>query len=1118
MEFRMLGELEVRDGGDRRIPLGAGKQRAVLALLLLHANEVVATDRLIDELWGESPPETARKAVQVHITRLRKALGAGRIRTRERGYVLDLDSDELDLRRFERRVLEARDLREQGEDARAADVLRDALGLWNGPPLADFAYEPFAQNEIARLEELRLEALEERVDADLAIGHGGDLVGELEILVAQHPYRERLRGQLMLALYRDGRQAEALAVYQQTRRLLVDELGIEPSPALQRLEGAILRQEPALETVFEEARPTALPKPRRRRRWTLAAAGAGLALITGAVAFAVIRASGPDHLSRVDENAIGVIDAEAAGIESQVSLAGRPSAIAAGGGFVWVASEADGTVSRIDPETGAVQTLPLEGGVAGLAYGSGALWVANPEGRTVAQIDPGALRVVQTVAVGNGPSAVAVGQGAVWVGNTFDGTLSRIDLAGEGVETISLGTTPAGIAVGGDGVWVTSEAAGTALRVDPRSGRVLQPVGVGNGPTGVAADGQEVWVVNRQDGTVTRIDPSSNSVSATIEVGESPTAVAIGVGAVWVANGGDGTIARIDAEGGRVEETIELESSPSGLALADGKVWTTTLPSPHSHRGGVLRVEVEFNCDCIDPAFAGYAWLEWGAFTLTYDGLVAYRRVDGIAGAALVPDLAARIPRPTDEDTTYTFELRPGISYSDGTPVRASDIRTSLERLLSVNPDTARLYGSIVGAAACRARPARPCDLSAGIEVDDTSRTISIRLAEADPDFLHALALPYASVVPARTPARVARERPIPGTGPYRILPRESLGEIRFVRNPYFDVWSTDARPDGYPDEIRFHVSGPERIQARLAAVEEGRADLVSANDHLAGLGAEGLTRLLTRYAGRLHLDSTPASFFMFLNTRVPPFDDVRVRRALNYAFDRRGFLEAVAHPAFVDQSCQIIPSGFPGHTPHCPYTVEPNEAGTWTAPDRAKARALIGESGTQGMRVEVWSFADSPPALKIARYFVSLLDRLGYRSSLRTIPTFAEYLEYVGDSRNRAQIGQMGWGADTLTASTFLQDSFSCSAFVPESPGSSNFSKFCDPALDAKMERAAARQSSDPAVANALWADVDRVLVDRAVTVPFASPRFAILVSERVVNYQSHLLWGPLFDQLWVQ
>jgi DNA-binding SARP family transcriptional activator/ABC-type glycerol-3-phosphate transport system substrate-binding protein len=282
MKFRILGALEVRDEGDRRIPLGAGKQRALLALLLLHASEVVPTDRLIDELWPESPPERARKAVQVYVTRLRKALGRERIRTQGPGYVLELDSDELDLHEFETRVQQARELKGHGDHMGAAIALREALALWHGPPLADFAYEPFAQTEIPRLEERRLEALEERIDSDLALGRGADLVGELEGLIAKHPFRERLRGQLMLALYRDGRQADALRVYQETRKLLVDELGIEPGRALQRLEGAVLRQEPALETVLETPEPHVAGRSRGRLA-LLVAAVIGIAVAAGIV-------------------------------------------------------------------------------------------------------------------------------------------------------------------------------------------------------------------------------------------------------------------------------------------------------------------------------------------------------------------------------------------------------------------------------------------------------------------------------------------------------------------------------------------------------------------------------------------------------------------------------------------------------------------------------------------------------------------------------------------------------------------------------------------------------------------------------------------------------------------
>ena len=254
MEFRILGPLEVWDGGGE-VSLGGPKPRALLAVLLLHPNEVVPADRLIDELWGEDSPEDAAAALRVNVSRLRKALPQDVLTTRSPGYVLRVEPDELDLHRFERLVDEGRSLLARGLAADASERLRDALSLWRGPALADFAYESFAQAAIARLEEIRLAAVELRIDADLALGRHDELVGELEALVAEHPLRERLRRYLMTALYRSGRQAEALDAYQDARRALVDELGIDPSPALQELERAILRQDPSLDVEAPAPRP-----------------------------------------------------------------------------------------------------------------------------------------------------------------------------------------------------------------------------------------------------------------------------------------------------------------------------------------------------------------------------------------------------------------------------------------------------------------------------------------------------------------------------------------------------------------------------------------------------------------------------------------------------------------------------------------------------------------------------------------------------------------------------------------------------------------------------------------------------------------------------------------------
>jgi YVTN family beta-propeller protein len=856
-------------------------------------------------------------------------------------------------------------------------------------------------------------------------------------------------------------------------------------------------------------------RPLVNRRRLVIAAAAGVALVAALVALVVVRSTGRSFLAALAPNAIGVIDADAGGIESQVKLDSGPSAITTGGGFLWVASDADGTVSRLDPESRTVQTLTLGGSPGGVAYGAGSLWVTKSDERALVQINPKTTAVVQTITVGNGPGSVAIGKDAVWVVNTIDGTISRIELArGSVTDTIPVGPNLTGIAVGAGAVWVASEGNGTVVRIDPALRTIVQGINVGNDPTSIAVGDGGVWVANNRDGTVSDIDPDTNSVSATIRVGGNPSAVAADLEAVWVGNSGDGTITRIDPDTGRITGTVALGSSPSALTLADGKLWATTLPSLGGHRGGMLRVEsAPSACRCVDPV----QWPEGFSIPpLLYDGLVAYRYVAGTAGARLVPDLAARLPTPTDEGKTYSFQLRPGIRYSSGKPVRASDFRFSLERLLTIQTalpiyaGVVDAYAGVVGAAKC-ARAGKRCDLSQGIKTDDGTRTITIRLTEPDPEFLYKLALPLASLVPDGTPLHGARAHPIPGTGPYRIATFDPDREIRLVRNEHFRVWSPDARPDGYPDEIRVHLS--KHGEARLVAVEKGTADWVSLVDP--SFSPEQQRGVLTRYADRFHSDPLPGSFWLFLNTRVPPFDDLRVRRALNFATDRETLVELAG--GLPRETCQILPPSFPAYRPYCPYTRNPNAAGTWTAPDLAKARALVAASGTAGMRVQVVGPTDLV-ALKVARYFVSLLRQLGYRSSLRVFPRFEEFVAYVGDSRNRAQLGPMGWFPDILAASNFLQPLFTCASIVPKNPSNQNLFQHCDPRLDAKMKKAAALQVSDPVRANDLWTEVDRALVDRAVALPWGSPRNRILVSERVGNYQSHPLWGTLLDQLWVK
>jgi DNA-binding SARP family transcriptional activator len=296
LEFRILGPFEARQDGEV-VRIGGPKQRALLAILVLSANQPVSVDRLIEELWGGAPPGSAAHSVEVYVSQLRKALGdPGAIITQRPGYRLQVEPEHIDLHRFESLVAEGRDAVAAGNPEPGAARLSEALGLWRGAPLGDFAFETFAQSAIARLEELRLAALEDRIDADLALGRHTQVIGELEGLVSEHTLRERPRGQLMLALYRAGRQAEALEAYAATRTALVEDLGIEPSPALQRLERAILNHDASLELEAPAASARRIRVEATTRSILLAGSGAGQLDALLALAAPLARSASPHEL------------------------------------------------------------------------------------------------------------------------------------------------------------------------------------------------------------------------------------------------------------------------------------------------------------------------------------------------------------------------------------------------------------------------------------------------------------------------------------------------------------------------------------------------------------------------------------------------------------------------------------------------------------------------------------------------------------------------------------------------------------------------------------------------------------------------------------------------------
>ena len=467
-------------------------------------------------------------------------------------------------------------------------------------------------------------------------------------------------------------------------------------------------------------------------------------------------------------------------------------------------------------------------------------------------------------------------------------------------------------------------------------------------------------------------------------------------------------------------------------------------------------------------------------------------------------NLASEVPEPSADGRTYVFELRPGVRFSNGAPVRPEDFRHSLERFLRLDVDAVSPYlDGVLGARGCRAEP-RSCDLSEGIETDPRARTITIHLRAPDAEFLHKLTLPLASVVPADTPMRFAR-RPLPGTGPYRIASFDPKRGGRLVRNRHFRPWSQEARPDGYADEIAIDVGG--KIDAQLAAVRRGDSDMVNLDDALwvGTLKPARVRQLGIQYGGQLHSASGPQLDYMLMNVRSPPFEDERVRQALNYAVDRREVAELAGGAEVARPTCQILPPGFPGYRPRCRYTVNPNPAGTWTAPDLAMAKRLVRESGTRGSPVRVMIERSRRP---LGRYFASLLQRLGYRSSLLVFPLPA-YFRATVPPPDGANVWWGGWFTDYLAPSAFIHPLLGC-----ESP----LSEGCDRRIDAQMNRALAQQSSDPAAANTLWDSVDRRLTDAALAVPLFNRKFITLVSNRVGNVQHHPMWGLLYDQLWVR
>jgi YVTN family beta-propeller protein len=630
VEIRMLGPVEVISDG-ASVALGGPKQRAFFAVLVLHRDQALPVERLVDLLWGEVSPPTAAKTVHVFVSRLRKALGESVIVTSGSGYRLVVDPDSIDACRFERLLEQGRALRAGGAAADAAGVLREALGQWRGAAAADLVHEQCLQTEIARLEEQRLVAVEERIDADLAVGRADELTAELQALVGEHPLRERLWAQLMLALYRSGRQADALATYQRARATFAEQLGLEPGPALQELERAILAQDPRLGSTHRL--PLARGVRHRHRGLALALASAVLIAATAAAAAAVLLEGGHGRasLSGVPPDSLALIDPHADAVVSAVPIGAGPVAVQVGDGSVWVANAGDETLARVDPTSRQiVDRIGLSQIPTQLAFGHNSLWVASAIGDrgVVSRVDPHLRAVVaqQTVRVGFGstddrfasatPTAIAASAAGLFTNDMHSG-IWRLTSAGR-TRTFHLGASHSvdGLAAGAGALWVASGADDRVLRLDPATGRVVATIPVAAvaharlaSPYGIAVGDGAVWVTNALAGTVSRIDPRVNAVAATITVGRRPTRLAVGAGAVWVLNAGDGSVSKIDPARSAVTATIKVGGDLTGINAGAGGVWVTVAGGPpHASRPlspGPISAISSPGCSALLPAHSG---------------------------------------------------------------------------------------------------------------------------------------------------------------------------------------------------------------------------------------------------------------------------------------------------------------------------------------------------------------------------------------------------------------------------------------------------------------------------------------------------------------------------------
>ncbi|MEO7744802.1 MAG: ABC transporter substrate-binding protein, partial [Actinomycetota bacterium] len=498
------------------------------------------------------------------------------------------------------------------------------------------------------------------------------------------------------------------------------------------------------------------------------------------------------------------------------------------------------------------------------------------------------------------------------------------------------------------------------------------------------------------------------------------------------------------------------------------------------------------------------------AMALVHDTLVTTRRAAGPA-FDLVPDLARRLPTPTDGGLTWTFEVRTNVRYSDGRLLQPEDFRRGMERLYSPRGVARGAFAlhdfdAITGTVACRATMV--CRLDTGITT--SSSTVSYHLSRPDPDFLHKLTMSFAAPAPAGMGPPEGTQK-VPGTGPYRVRSFTPdgvthAGSLVLERNPYFRQWSVAAKPQGYADVIEW-TGGPTR--GGVVRLDQLTADVTDVR------GATVLPLLATRFPDRLQHDPQLGTHWAALNTRSWPFSRREARQAVAYALDRAAIARFFGDTR---TACQLPPPNFPGHLARCDYTRDPRPGNDqWRGPDLARARAIVARSPTRGAVVEVYLPAqDGGPAL--GRTLVRTLAAIGYVGRLHLVPEKDGYFKTTMDPGTPVDLSVAGWSVDYLTPSQMYLPMLGCDHSTPGGTGQFNVSRRCDPSSDQLMVAATAAQNSDPAQARALERALTKRVNDDAALVPTDYWDRDTFVSTRVGNYQDNGLLGPLLEQIWVR